>query len=121
MSLSDRDKVLLKKMLAEISDIEMFVAGMDCGSFLREKMAQKAVIMTLINMGELAKNLSADFVGETQHVPWHKIRGLRNIAAHRYDVVKMENIWFTIEQDIPFLKALLSARLSMPVEDDSEE
>ena len=35
MNLSGRDEVLLRKMLAEISDIEMFVAGMDCGSYCR--------------------------------------------------------------------------------------
>jgi len=112
MNLSKRDTVLLGKMLSEISDIETFVSGLDVQGFTQTKIAQKAVIMTFINIGELAKNLTGAFLDETKHIPWHKIRGLRNLAAHHYDAVDMADIWLTIERDIPKLKSALLAQQS---------
>ena len=110
MSLSMRDSVLLGKMLSEITDIELFVSDLDGEAFAKTRIAQKAVVMTFINIGELAKSFTDDFLEKTKHIPWRKIRGLRNLAAHHYDAVDMVDIWHTIKRDIPVLKkALLRA------------
>jgi len=113
MSLSKRDAVLLGKMLSEIADIEMFVSDLDQDTFAQIKIVQKAVIMTFINLGELAKNLTEGFLNKTNHIPWHKIRGLRNLAAHHYDAVDMVDIWLTIKRDIPVLKMALLIQTSI--------
>lgn len=41
------------------------------------------------------------------------LRGLRNIAAHHYEAIRLPNIWLTIQRDVPELKRML---LEHPVE-----
>jgi len=64
--------------------------------------------MTLINIGELAKSLSYDFRETCTGLPWRAITGLRDIVAHKYQTLKMEDIWLTCASDIPQLKAKLN-------------
>ncbi|SHJ83836.1 Protein of unknown function DUF86 [Anaerobranca californiensis DSM 14826] len=60
--------------------------------------------MTLINIGELVKNLTDDFKKKFNHVPWRAIAGMRDITAHKYQTLKMGNVWVTLQEDIPLLK-----------------
>lgn len=63
--------------------------------------------MSLINIGELSKALSDEYVEATSTIPWKAIRGLRNIAAHHYEAIRIPNIWLTVKEDIPVLKKTL--------------
>ena len=63
--------------------------------------------MTLINIGELVKNLSEDFKLEYPLIPWRRITGMRDITAHKYQTLRMEDVWLTATQDIPQLEAEL--------------
>lgn len=99
-----KDKIVVKKILGEIQEIESFLSGLDEAAFLRQKLHQKAVVMSLINIGELTKALSEEYRAKNNSISWSKIIGLRNLAAHHYGAVTMENIWLTVNQSIPELK-----------------
>lgn len=103
----ERDGILCKKMLDEITDIESFVSGMSQQEFSESKIAQKAVVMSLINIGELSKALSDEYLEAAKEIPWKAIRGMRNIAAHHYEAIRVPNIWLTICEDLPILKQTL--------------
>ena len=107
MAHNERDAVIRTKILNEIADIESFTAGLTEVSFAASKIAQKAVVMSMINIGELSKALSDDYLSATSQIPWKAIRGLRNIAAHHYESIRTSNIWVTVCNDIPFLKITL--------------
>ena len=94
-------------MLCEIAELESFVCNLDISDFMESVVIQKAVIMTIINIGELSKRLSDTMLEGMASVPWGKMRGLRNLAAHQYGEVKMEIVWNTIIEDIPELKSAL--------------
>ena len=68
-------------------------------------------MMTLINIAELSKSFSEEYRLATSSIPWKEIRGLRNIAAHQYEIIRPANIWLTITQDVPALKNELLAHL----------
>lgn len=104
MDHKERDIIIRKKMLGEIADIESFVNGMKEEDFSQSRVAQKAVMMSLINIGELSKSFSDEYLLATQSTPWKEIRGLRNIAAHHYEAIRISNIWITIQNDVPALK-----------------
>lgn len=114
MEHSKRDSILREKILGENADIEAFTAGMSREDFFDSKVAQKAVMMSLINIGELSKSFSASYFEATSAIPWRDIRGLRNIAAHHYEAIRLSNIWLTLQEDIPELKRNL---LKHPVAD----
>ena len=60
--------------------------------------------MTLINIGELVKNLDDDIRTHHKTIPWREISGMRDIAAHKYQTLKMERVWNTVIKDIPEFK-----------------
>jgi uncharacterized protein with HEPN domain len=64
-----------------------------------------AVSFALLQIGEIAKNLSKDFVDKTQIViPWKNIKGMRDYFVHGYEDMDADTIWSTAVKNIPELK-----------------
>jgi uncharacterized protein with HEPN domain len=68
--------------------------------------------MSLLNIGELAAHLNTELRVEWNGIPWGKIIGLRNLAAHGYFILSMLDIWKTVTNDIPVLEENTSLILS---------
>jgi uncharacterized protein with HEPN domain len=96
-----RDEKVLLKIQEEALEIADFISGHDCDSFIKDEKTKKAVCMTLINIGELVKNLSEDFRLANKHIPWKSIAGLRDIAVHGYQTLRMADIWVNAIEDVP--------------------
>lgn len=105
--LENRDQQILKKILSEIGLIETWCITLDKNLFLEDELIQRAITMTLINIGELVKNLSEEFRKQNPNIPWRSISGMRDIAAHKYQTLKMEDVWTTINSDLLKFKELL--------------
>ena len=60
--------------------------------------------MSILRIGELVKNLTADFRKNNPQVKWKAIAGFRDIIAHKYDIVDMNEVYNTLEKDFPELK-----------------
>lgn len=99
-----RDKTALKKIVSEIILAKEFVADISLENFMGNEIIKRAVSMTVINIGELVKNLSAEFRAETSQVPWKNIAGFRDIAAHKYETLNMSQVYQTVKEDFPALK-----------------
>lgn len=102
-----KDKTLLLKVLSEIDVIDFLVKDSNEVEFLTDEKTQRAVAMTLINIGELVKNLSMELRLSYPQVPWRSISGLRDIVAHKYQTIRMEDIWITVNADLKSLKVIL--------------
>jgi uncharacterized protein with HEPN domain len=59
--------------------------------------------MCIIQIGELVSRLSDEFIESHTQVPWHAIKGMRNLHAHDYERVDLEIVWNTLNEDIPDL------------------
>ena len=64
----------------------------------------RAVGMTVINIGELVKNLSESCRLSYPFIPWKEIAGFRDIAAHKYQTLRMDDVFETVETDFPTLR-----------------
>ena len=87
-----------------------FVAGMDKPAFLADTRTQRAVVMSLIIIGEAATKLMerhADFVAQCPQVPWRSMRGMRNRVAHGYFDINLEIVWDTVQTALPQLLLVL--------------
>jgi len=71
--------------------------------FLNDDLVQHGVTMALINIGESAKSLSKKLKREHQGIEWQDLTNLRNIAAHNYDGLRMDDIWEIVTKDVPEL------------------
>jgi len=98
------DAIITKKILKEIDDINRYTDGMKASDFYVDDKTQKAVAMTLINIGELSKAFSFEFINSNKNIPWKDIQATRNVAAHNYDSFNMQVVWKTIKEDLLTLK-----------------
>jgi len=104
---------ILEHMLDDAVDAIKFAE--DVGSldaFSSNKLYRKAIIMSILNIGELTKNLPQEFKASNNKIPWRKISGMRNIAAHGYHEMDDEVIWDVVTYSIPELRQFLEEQLS---------
>lgn len=105
--MNNRDFQIISKILKEIEIIEDLIMGFDLEKFLSDERTKRAVCMTIINIGELTKSLTEEFRNVYSSVPWKSVAGMRDITAHKYQTLKMGDVWVTIVNDIPKLKGRL--------------
>jgi len=108
---SQRDVQVINKLLSESAQLTDLIDGLTLEDFLNDERTKRAVCMTLINIGELIKNLTDDFRKQHSEIPWKLIAGLRDVTAHKYQTLRMEDIWETATKDIPKLQKDLTAIL----------
>lgn len=102
--MNERDRQILIRLRGEVRLVSQMLDGFELQAFLADERTKRAVCMTLINIGELVKNLSDEFRMAHKHIPWRAISGLRDITAHKYQTLRMEDVWLTATRDIPQLK-----------------
>ena len=98
-----RDRIILQKVLSEIRIAEKMMGQCSLPAFESDEMLKRAVCMTVINIGELVKNLSDLCRKEYPSIPWKAIAGFRDIAAHKYQTLRMEDVYETVSVDFPAL------------------
>ncbi|MBE6761793.1 MAG: DUF86 domain-containing protein [Ruminococcaceae bacterium] len=74
---------------------------------------KNSVCLCLMQIGELANNLSENFKTDNKDIPWREIRGMRNIVAHEYGHIDYEIVWETIEDSVPELKKFCENKLGL--------
>ena len=99
-----RDKTILLKVNDELSIALKMLSTCDFEEFSKNEILKRAICMTVINIGELIKNLSEDIRKEYPQIPWKSIAGFRDIAAHKYQKLKMKDVYITVKEDFPVLK-----------------
>jgi len=96
----------LHQMAEAARDAQNFTEGMDCDAFLVDLRTQRAVIMSLMIVGEAATRLIAEHPGFTEthsNIAWRSIRGMRNRIAHGYFDLDLHIVWQTIQTELPGL------------------
>ena len=70
------------------------------------------ICFNILQIGELAKHLSEDFLTKHPNVPWSKIKGMRDIIVHGYGTIKWERVWVTATEDVEPLREYCESILS---------
>ena len=74
---------------------------------LQNEMQKRAIGMTTINIGELVKNVAMELRTAYPDVPWKAIAGFRDITAHRYQTLRMEDVYASVHVDFPMIREQL--------------
>lgn len=96
----------LEHMQQAATDACAFVHGLDREHFLADKRTQRAVIMSLVIVGEAATKVMdrcAAFAHAHPEVPWRSMRGMRNRIAHGYFEIDLDLVWDTVQAALPQL------------------
>ena len=81
--------------------------------FEKDTLFQDACCLCVIQIGELAGELSEDAKRLNPAVPWRVIKDTRNFYVHAYGAVDLSSVWETLIRDIPALKKECDAMLKM--------
>ena len=106
--MNGRDRQICEKILSEIGVARDLLRGISEEDFLRDERTVRAVCMTLINIGELVKNLTSEWKDAHREIPWRAIAGMRDVTAHKYQTLRKEDVYRTCAEDIPEFEKQLS-------------
>ncbi len=109
-----RDDATLTDIWHCAHNILRYVDGLDYDTFINDDKTVHAVLHQIMVMGEAVKRLSADFREKQVQVPWKKIAGMRDKLIHFYDGVDNEQVWVTVQEQIPALIAQLEPLIPDP-------
>lgn len=103
------DYAVLNKIIGYCEDVTLLMNKYDNSfeKYQNDISFQYSCNMCLIQIGELVGRLSDEFIEIHTDVPWHAIKGMRNLHAHDYENVDLEIVWTTLKEDIPSLREQL--------------
>lgn len=115
-----KDRLLLTEMLECISEIEADTVGLSEDVWVNVKSLVRSVSMSLIALGEGARQLSDDTRARAPDAPWELMVSMRNRLARGYFRADKHTIWQTATIYVPALSATLSQLLDSlgPEEND---
>ena len=96
----------LEHMQQAATDACAFVDGLNKEQFVADKRTQRAVIMSLVIIGEAATRVLDSHAGFAQahaQMPWRNMRGMRNRIAHGYFDINLDVVWETVQTALPEL------------------
>lgn len=109
--MNSRDRQICEKILSEIAVAGELLKGVTPKDFVCDERTVRAVCMTLINIGELVKNITDELKSAHRSIPWRAIAGMRDITAHKYQSLRMEDVYRTCTVDIPVFESQIIALL----------
>ena len=102
--LSTKEKGLMLYIIKHCSRVEDKINNISYETFLSNEDIKEIVSFNVLQIGELVKNLSVDFIKRYPEMPWKEIKGMRDRLAHGYGTIDLEKIWETATCDIKSLR-----------------
>ncbi len=101
----DRDRLL--DVLEAIDRIDRYARrGWD--EFATNELVRVWVVHHLEIIGEAVRGLSAEFQRAHPEVPWRAIAAMRNVLAHEYFDVDLQEVWAAVENELPALRVAVT-------------
>jgi len=112
-----RDDATLLDILLAARRALRFQADLTEEQFAEDLKSQSSVLHQLMVLGEAVKRLSDSFRGQHPEIPWKGYAGMRDRLIHGYDSVDLDEVWRTLQEDLPELISIvepLAPALSPP-------
>lgn len=106
------DKYYIEKTIDELEFVFESMLNVSKIEFETNKILERAMEFTLIQISENTKNISDDFKEKYPEIPWYEIMGIRNRIVHDYGSVKLSVVYTTIKNDIPILLKILKENIN---------
>lgn len=97
----------MRDIIIEIDEIKEFIGSLDFRQFLNDRKTLKAVVNSLANISEAAKEIPPTIKNQYPSIPWKNITGMRNRIMHEYFSVNVEIVWDVANNDMEPLKTVI--------------
>lgn len=111
-----RDMITIQKVISEMQIGIDMLGTTDLETFLANEMLKRALGMTAINVGELVEVVTDELRNKYKEFPWKAVAGMRDITAHRYQTLRMEDVYMTVHEEYPVLMQQLQNILKKETE-----
>lgn len=101
--LNEKDKGLLLLILNHTNRITQTTINITYEDFINDENIKDVSLFHILQIGELVKRLSDEFLTTYNGVPWKLIKGMRDIVVHGYETIMFEKVWQVSISDIPKL------------------
>jgi uncharacterized protein with HEPN domain len=98
------DKFSLEAMLDAVDKIQRYSAKYNNPKDFYNTVEFEASVMNFIILAEMVDRLSDEIKSEYPDVSWKSIKGFRNIAAHDYFGLDLDEVWDIIQNYLPRLQ-----------------
>lgn len=100
---ADKQLGLLQDILDSARLIAHYLNGVSKMEFMENFEKQDAVLRRFEIIGEAANGLAPETRALFPEVPFRQMRGMRNIIAHDYGEVDLDQVWQTSQANLPQL------------------
>ena len=111
----------IEHILDAIAKIQRYTANRTEDEFARDDLVVDAVVRNFQVIGEAARNVPQEAQAAHAHILWSSMMGMRNIIVHGYDVIRLDIVWRTIQDDLPTLVEPLRAIAQSVRESEAKE
>ncbi len=110
MTEEERERERLAYILESIKRMEEYTVGGQ-SVFLRQAIIQDAVLRRLETLADATNKLPDDLKARYPGIPWRRVYGFRNIAAHAYEEGDLARVWEIVELYLPPLKVAIEQEI----------
>ena len=96
----EKQTALLRDILDSAQTIRTYPHGVSREAFMADMEKQDAVLRRFEIIGEAASRLSPETQALFPNLPFRSMRGMRNIVAHDYGDVDIDQVWKTATSDL---------------------
>lgn len=107
-----RPSDLLRDILDFIDRIEAWTPHGADQTPVEDEKTFYAVLHALQNIGEAVTRLPQETTDLAPHIPWSRIRAMRNLIAHDYAGIDASAVWKTVRERLPELRAEVTTILN---------
>lgn len=93
--LSEKQHGLLRDIIDSALVIKTYLEGVSEAAFMQNTEKQDAVLRRFEIIGEVSSRLAPETRAHFPSLPFRQMRGMRNIIAHDYGDVDMDQVWRT--------------------------
>jgi len=107
-----RVDIVLEEILETISGVEAAVGTKSFEAFQRDWLLQRGVERALEIVSEAVRHVPDEMLATRPEIPWADIKAIGNIIRHEYHRVDPAIVWSVVVDDLPGLKAAITALAS---------
>ena len=102
----------LDDIRSHIELVERFIGAADYEAFSEDPLRFYAVTRCLEIISEASRRLPEDLKARHPSILWKEMAGAGNVYRHGYENVEAYDVWITIQDHLPALRAVIDAELA---------
>lgn len=98
-------------MRDSIELVERYTSGGE-DAFSSDPRTQDAVLRRMETLADAASHLSDPLKSRHPKVDWRQVSDFRNVLAHGYTEIRLDQVWQVVTHDLPTLREVIDEELS---------